>query len=123
LEEPCKQVQEQQSETSAPTGISTVVCQPVGAPQHSTSTYFDLSHPFFQFKLPDDFFQLPTGMKIVDIDANEEWFHSVQEHAIICRHQLSKVGKSIKWGFELIDKFECKHCVCETSRRSGGGGN
>jgi hypothetical protein len=51
-----KQVQEQQSETSAPTGITTFVCQLVGTHQHSTSTYLDLSSwPFFQFTLLDDF--------------------------------------------------------------------
>jgi hypothetical protein len=62
-EKTSKQVREQQSETSASTGIITVVCQLVGAPQHSTSTYFDLSRPLFQSTLPDDIFQLPTGME------------------------------------------------------------
>jgi hypothetical protein len=115
-------IAEKPSEISAPTGITTDVCQPVGAPQHSTSPYFELSPPFFQSTLPDDFFQLPTGMKIVDIDAEDEWFHSVQDHAIICGHPLSKVEKAIKWGFELFDKFECMHCGGQLPRQPGGDG-
>jgi hypothetical protein len=64
----------------------------------------------------------PAGLKIVDIDVDDDFILENQAHAMTCRRRMHRVSQT-KMGFDLVELWTCNYCKLKIRRRSGKDAN
>jgi hypothetical protein len=64
----------------------------------------------------------PAGLKIVDMDVNDDFIQEIQAHANKCHCPMTRVSQT-KMGFDLKEHWKCSFCHWTIHRRLGKDAN
>jgi hypothetical protein len=61
----------------------------------------------------------PAGLKIVDIDVDDDFIRQSQAHVMKCQHGMHRDFQT-KMGFDLVELWKCNYCKVKIRRRRSG---